>query len=567
MVFIFTPRRIVSKANQILLFFVLLIASHRAIGQGIHVQFIHGSADVELASIDIWSDSMKLVDNLEFRQATPLIFMEGTGPHRFYVCDSTSLDTSNALLIYSDSLSPSGDYVLILLGLQDSTAGYSHFKPLGFEHIEVDLSASQTQGNTDLYLTHAVTDLGAIGLSEIREDLGELLGAVSFGQVSSAIELYDSRFRFSIDENDEIITQVDADLIGEGLKDSVAVLLMSGFHSSSSNLDGAELQLDLVLKSGRVIELPVSTGRIQFIHNAADPGLQAIDLYSEVQKVLNDLAFRSASGYLALPSGVDLHLSVTHDTASSHLDSLTSIRFSVQAEKNYVCLINGLVSAGLNPFEPLRMSIKPSRREAVNPSQTDMLFQHGGIGISSASLYESSILNTYLAKERPFASFNAYRSLPYSDYMVDLIDEADGSIIATYDFNLTQFNLDGEAITLVSSGWKDTTGASGLPPMGLWMARAVSGKMIALPLQVGVDEPGRRRLVVFPNPLSDALHLRAEGTLGRVIIHSISGRLVFDGQFSTTFAHIDMGAFSPGVYLLEVREGNQIHRQQLVVQR
>ncbi|MEQ9187444.1 MAG: T9SS type A sorting domain-containing protein [Cryomorphaceae bacterium] len=556
-----------TKANHILLFLVLLIASRSAIGQGIHVQFVHGSADVALEHIDVWSDSIKLADNLAFRQATPLLFVEGTGPYRFYVCDSTSLDTSNALLIYSDSLSLSEDHVLILLGLQDSTAGYSHFEPLAFEHIEVDLSAPQTQGNTDLYLTHGVTDLGATGLSEIREDLGELLSELPYGQVSSAIELYASRFRFSIEENNEVITQVEADLIGEELNDSVAVLLLSGFYSSSSNLDGAEIQLDLVLKSGRVIELPVSTGRIQFIHNASDPGLEAIDVYLEDQKLLNDLAFRSASGYLALPSGVDLHLSVARDTASSHLDSLTSMRVIVEAEKSYVSLINGLVSAGLDPFEPLQMSIKPSRREAVNPSQTDMLFQHGGIGVSSASIYESSILNTYLAKERPFGSFDVYRSLPFSDYVVDLIDETDGSIIATYDFNLTQFNLEGEAITLVNSGWKDTTSASGLPAMGLWMARAVSGKMIALPLQVGVDDPTRRRLTVFPNPTSQSLHLRSEATLGHVIIHNISGQLVFEEQFTSSFAHIEMSGFSPGVYLLEVRAGNQIHRQQLVVQR
>ncbi|NQV53537.1 MAG: T9SS type A sorting domain-containing protein [Flavobacteriales bacterium] len=545
-----------------LLFFTLAYACG-AHAQNVSLQFIHGSADPAVEKVDIWMDSVQIIDDLSFRSASGLSTFPSSGPLQLYVTDSSGIDT---LLVYTDSLLGTGNHVLTLCGLVDSLAGYSHFEELQLTRLETDLTSAQSTGNTDLIFVQGATDLENTTVSEIREELGELLNGLSFGQYSSRIELYTSRFRFSTSASGKVISQVEADLIGAGLEDSVALVLISGFRSPENNLDGPALNLQLVQRNGSIVPLPVSTGHVQFIHNASDPNLSALDVFFKDERVLNDLSFRAASGYLSLPSGVSLPIAITRDSATGIQDPLISDSIFLDAEQSYVCVLTGLITPNLNPFEPFEMHLKPSRREALNPGQTDVLFHQGGQGLPSASIYESSILNTYLVKNLPFGAFTVYRSLPYSDFVIDLIDETDGSISSTYDLNLTQFNLQGEAITMVSSGWKDTNSAEELAPLGLWMARSFSGKLIELPLRVGVDETGKEQVKIFPNPATTTLHLRSPKSIGDVAIRGVSGQLVYEASFRSTFAHIDLSAFSSGIYLVELRDGSSLHRQHLVIQ-
>lgn len=551
------------QAFRIWLLFFLMASADGVHAQNISLQLIHGSADPTVEKVDVWMDSIQIADNLSFRSATALTSYPSAGPLHLFVTDFSSVDT---LLVYTDSLPGIEHQVLTLCGLVDSLAGYAHFEELQLIQLTTDLSAAQGSGNTDLIFVQAATDLESATLSEIREELGELFEDLSFGLYSDRIELYTSRFRFSTSTSGKVLSQVEADLLGAGLEDSVVMVLISGFRSPENNLDGPALSLQLVQQNGNIIPLPVSAGQVQFIHNASDPNLSALDVYFKDERILNDLSFRAASGYLSLPSGISVLIAITRDSATGIQDPLISDSIILDAEQSYVCLLVGLVSGNLNPFEPLEMHLKPSRREALNPGQTDVLFHQGGQGLTSASIYESSILNTYLVNNRPFGAFAAYRSLPYSDFVIDLIDDMDGSIVSTYDFNLTQFDFEGEAITMVTSGWKDTNAATGLAPLGLWMATSFSGKLIELPLRVGVDETGKDQVRIFPNPATTTLHLRAPESVGDVVIHGASGQVVFEASFRSTFAHIDLSGFASGIYLVDIRDGSRIHRQRFVIQ-
>src|SRR6185436_7315227 len=61
---------------------------------------------------------------------------------------------------------------------------------------------------------------------------------------------------------------------------------------------------------------------IQIIHNAADPAAATVDVYVNGVLTLDDFAFRTATPFLSIPSGIPLDIGVAPGNSSSVNDTL-----------------------------------------------------------------------------------------------------------------------------------------------------------------------------------------------------------------------------------------------------
>ncbi len=81
------------------------------------VQVIHNAADPGAATVDIWIDDEKAIDNFEFREATPYLDLPADVEFVIGVAPSNSDNADDALATFPVTLDEDGTYVVIANGV------------------------------------------------------------------------------------------------------------------------------------------------------------------------------------------------------------------------------------------------------------------------------------------------------------------------------------------------------------------------------------------------------------------------------------------------------------------
>ena len=91
------------------------------------VQVIHNSADLAAASVDIYLNNTLLIDDFNFRTASPFIDAPAGEEITISVAPSTSMSSSQALASFNYTLEENATYILVANGVI-SPVGYSPIK-------------------------------------------------------------------------------------------------------------------------------------------------------------------------------------------------------------------------------------------------------------------------------------------------------------------------------------------------------------------------------------------------------------------------------------------------------
>lgn len=79
-----------------------------------------------------------------------------------------------------------------------------------------------------------------------------------------------------------------------------------------------------------------------------------------------------------------------------------------------------------------------------------------------------------------------------------------------------------------------------------------------------IQEEEENAVLVFPNPASDFIQLKAKQNINSILIRNLDGKTLY--QDNPTTELIDISQISPGIYILEIRTEKTSFRQQLLVQ-
>ncbi|MFO7615272.1 MAG: DUF4397 domain-containing protein [Bacteroidales bacterium] len=235
----------------------------------------------------------------------------------------TSTSVDDAIATFPVTLVDGETYVVFANGVlnPDNFAANPDELSIGFSLFPVAgaREAAENTDNVEFFVFHGATDAPAV---DVLAGDAKLVDGAAYGDATGYLSVPPASYILDITPagaNETIVATFEADL--SGLAGGSAVVAASGFLTPSANQDGAAFTLIAVLADGTVIELPAyeapaPTARLQVIHNAADPGAAAVDIYVNGGLLLDNFAFRAATPFIDVPAGVELSIAVAPPTST-----------------------------------------------------------------------------------------------------------------------------------------------------------------------------------------------------------------------------------------------------------
>ena len=249
---------------------------------------------------------------------------------------------------------------------------------------------------------------------------------------------------------------------------------------------------------------------LQVIHNCADPAAATVDIYVNGTNALNDFAFRTATPFIALPSGVPINIGVAPGTSSSVNDTLVNFTVTLSPGVKYVAIANGVLNPAPFAVNPegnntgFGLTIIPNALTASqNPPNVDLAVNHGSTDAPAVDVIARGVAT--LVDNAAFGDVAGYLSVPASDYILDITPANDNSVIvASFKVDLT--SLAGGAGVVFASGFLNPAANQNGAAFGLFAA-LTDGTVIPLQavsqarLQVihNAADPGAASVDVYLN--------------------------------------------------------------------
>lgn len=524
------------------------------------VQLIHNSPDSALTQVDIWVDTVRVADNLVFRRATAFLDLS-FGTHTLSVTHMNSTDTSNAILKDTFHFGLDTSYVAVLAGLV--SAGYTANQPLALHCFDLAHEQAASSGNTDVLFFQGTPDLPTVDLVEITEIGAPLVSNFAFGEFDGYQELESIHYRLSLERSSTqaVLREYDLLFASEGLEDSAIVVVTSGFLHPDSNNSGPGYGLFYALpEGGQLLAFPVSTAQLQVIHNSADPSLSSLDVYTNHVTFFGDLAFRQATIYSGVPSGVDVVLSVAVAGSTGAQDSLHSETVVLEANTDYIAVINGLNDGTISPFEPLDLLLFESKREASLGYNTDVTLIHGSTDAPTLVVDETAALGTTIFGPLPYGAREDYVDLPSAQYEIKLLPSGSGESIRSYVANLESEEYKGKALTWLVSGFDSDNLTDTTLEVGIWVSTAEGGPLVELERATGLPIAPDINNYIFPNPVNNRVHIDPSLRVESISLLDGSGRLV--RSVSGPVSGMEVSDLASGIYTLHLQSdrGYSVHK-------
>lgn len=547
-------------------------------------QIIHNCADAAAATVDIWLNDTLYADNLSFREATAWVDVPAGVTFDITICGPNSTDTTAEVVRFSypGGVPANSKNTIIASGIVVA-ANYNPAPAFSLEIFSQGREVANNPSNTDVLVYHGATDAPTVDV--VAPLTATLVDDISYSEYSSGyLELPTADYNLQIRTAPgvDIVAEYAAPLQTLGLGGQSITVLASGFLDSTINNNGPGFGLWVALPSGgSLVPLPsvaVSTTRAQVIHNCADAAAQFVDVWVNNDKVLDSFAFRTASGFVDLPAGTPFDVTICGPNSTDTTSEVARFTYTLTAGTKYILVASGIVnSANYNPAPNFSIEVfAGAREEATNAANTDVLVFHGSTDAPTVDV-EEAFTGATLVNDASYADFSStgYISLPTSNYNISVTDATGNTVVASYFAPLQVLNLQGQAITVLASGFLNPSSNNNGPGFGLWVALASGDSLIPLPLTTGITETDAvSNMVMFPNPAQNnvqiAYSLEAPVQQGMITLTDMSGRTVQQidlGSLATGnyLQDVQLAGLEKGVYIVELLMDGKVSRQRLTI--
>jgi len=557
------------------------------------VQVIHNSPDPLAATVDIYVNGLQgsnALNDLSFREASEFFDVQTGYPTviALNAPNSTNADNNNLGKIdFGSALMDGGKYVIIADGLADTT-GKGNINPDGVDPsftlvaLGPALETGTNPNNTDILIHHGsvdapTVDIVARGVATIGDDLTYQESTAGYASVPASEYIIDVK-----DASGTTTVKSYYAPLGTAAG-AAAIAFASGFLNPAN---GTPFGIWVALANGTTFALPeIETARVQVIHNSADAAAATVDVYiidaigDEIAKV-EDVAFRTATAFVDLPSNIPLSVAFAPASSTSASQAVATIAIgSLTTDEKYIAIANGIISStGYNPSPDFELHIFSGAREEATQqgmNKTDVLVYHGSTDAPTVDIYETGVGAGEIVNDAAYSNFAGYLELGTADYMIEVRDETGTTTVASFQAPLATLGLEDAALTVLASGFLNPANNSNGAAFGLYAALPSGGALVALPtFTTGTDE---KNIIIndarfYPNPASETVSVDFsldESSDVRLNLFNAAGQEIkmVDMGTMTSGRHTvksDISKLESGYYLMQVSTGNNVKVSQQI---
>ncbi|MFN5795243.1 MAG: DUF4397 domain-containing protein, partial [Bacteroidota bacterium] len=400
------------------------------------LQVIHNAADPSAAVVDIYVNGTIFLNDFAFRTATAFQDVPAGIPLSVAVAPGNSSSVAEALATFPVTLTSNEKYIAVARGVLNP-ANFSANPNGAATAFDLSLisgvSETAAAGQVRLNIGHNSSDAPTVDI--IARDVATLVDGVSYPSFATNIDVPANNYLIDITpdaNNSTIVATFDAPLSGFG--GSALTVLASGFLNPAANQSGAAFGLMAVKANGDVLLLnDTAVAKLQVIHNCADPAAAVVDVYANNNPLLPDFAFRTATGYVSLPAGVQLNIQVAPGTSSSSADALATIPVTLENGKKYVAIAKGVLAPASFAVNPnavptaFGLFLSDGMRE-VSTTAGEVQFRvfHGATDAPTVDVLANG---GPLVDNATFNDLTNYISVPPANYDLDVTPGSDNNTV------------------------------------------------------------------------------------------------------------------------------------------
>lgn len=256
---------------------------------------------------------------------------------------------------------------------------------------------------------------------------------------------------------------------------------------------------------------PAAPARVQIIHNSADVLADSVDIYVNGNLALDDLAFRTATPFIDLPSEVTLNIGIAPKTSTSVTDTLVNFPVVLAEGETYVVFANGVLDPGLYAANPdgrstaFNLIVKEGARETAVGTGVDLFVMHGVTDAPTVD-FKARELNLVLVNDIAYSDVTDYINSPAQNFTLDVYLSDGTTYLGSYAALIA--GLDGQSAAVFASGFGDTDQNQDGANVGIYAALA-NGTVVQLPFITPIVEArADYDNNLIPDRLNDTLTIR-----------------------------------------------------------
>ncbi len=255
--------------------------------------------------------------------------------------------------------------------------------------------------------------------------------------------------------------------------------------------------------------LSAQTANLQVIHNCADPAAASVDVYVNGTLALDNFAFRSATGFLSLPTGVALNVGVAPSTSMSAADTLKNfILGPLQADSSYIVVASGVVGTGfaVNPngkSTAFDLKVIDHAKTASGAGTVSFAVFHGVTDAPGVDVNLSSGGN--LVSNAQYGDASGYLTVPPTWYPIEIAPAGVSTALVKYVADLSA--LGGKSALVIASGFLTPASNNNGPSFEI-LAVLADGTVVTLPQQ---QQSYVQVIHNSPDPAADSVDVYVDG--------------------------------------------------------